>query len=365
MQFIDLVGQYDIYKKEIDERIHQVLISGQYIQGHEVKELEKKLAKYCGAKYCTTVANGTDAIQIALMALDLKVGDEIICPSHTWISTASAAAVLGLKVKFVDVDIDTFNLCTKDLRKKVSDKTKVIIAVSLYGQCPNFDEINKIAEEYSITVIEDAAQSFGSTYKGKNSCNLTSLSTTSFFPTKPLGCYGDGGAVFTSDPALAEKVDMISKNGQKIKHKHEIIGLNSRLDSLQASVLDVKLKYFDLESDLRRKVAKKYDEGLSKFSEKIQIPRINSSNDSVYAQYVIKSDNRDFLKDQLQHKGIPSVVYYPVPIHMQPMFKDSYKALPNTERLMNEMLALPFSSYIKDSDQKKVVQAIDLILSIE
>ena len=180
-----------------------------------------------------------------------------------------------------------------------------------------------------------------------------------------MGCYGDGGAVFTSDPALAEKVDMISKNGQKIKHKHEIIGLNSRLDSLQASVLDVKLKYFDLEIDLRRKVAKKYDEGLSKFSEKIQIPRINSSNDSVYAQYVIKSDNRDFLKDQLQHKGIPSVVYYPVPIHMQPMFKDSYKALPNTEKLMNEMLALPFSSYIKDSDQKKVVQAIDLILSIE
>jgi len=359
MNFIDLVEQYNFYKDDIDKKIKNVLQSGQYIQGQEVKNLEEKLKNYCEAKHCITVANGTDAIQISLMALNLKPGDEIICPSHTWISTASAAAILGLKVRFVDVEIDTFNLCVADLNNKITDKTKVIIAVSIYGQCPNLNQINSIASDNGIIVIEDAAQSFGSTYLGQKSCNITNIATTSFFPTKPLGCYGDGGAIFTSDSDLAERINMISKNGQKIRHRHEIIGMNSRLDSLQAAVLDIKLTNFDNEISLRRQAAKFYDDALEGCSKYIKTPFIDKANKSVYAQYVIKTEKRDELKSILQEKGIPSVVYYPIPVHMQPMFKDSYECLPKTEKLMNEMLALPFSSFIKRSDQEIVVNAIN------
>tara|TARA_B100001059_G_scaffold90944_1_gene89713 strand:- start:2105 stop:3199 length:1095 start_codon:yes stop_codon:yes gene_type:complete len=359
MNFIDLVEQYNFYKDDIDKKIKNVLQSGQYIQGQEVKNLEEKLKNYCEAEHCITVANGTDAIQISLMALNLKPGDEIICPSHTWISTASAAAILGLKVRFVDVELDTFNLCVADLNNKITDKTKAIIAVSIYGQCPNLNQINSIASDNGIIVIEDAAQSFGSTYLGQKSCNITNIATTSFFPTKPLGCYGDGGAIFTSDSDLAERINMISKNGQKIRHKHEIIGMNSRLDSLQAAVLGIKLTNFDNEISLRRQAAKFYDDALEGCSKYIKTPFIDKANKSVYAQYVIKTEKRDELKSILQQKGIPSVVYYPIPVHMQPMFKDSYECLPKTEKLMNEMLALPFSSFIKRSDQEIVVNAIN------
>ena len=359
MNFIDLVEQYNFYKDDIDKKIKNVLQSGQYIQGQEVKNLEEKLKNYCEAKHCITVANGTDAIQISLMALNLKPGDEIICPSHTWISTASAAAILGLKVRFVDVELDTFNLCVADLNNKITDKTKVIIAVSIYGQCPNLNQINSIASDNGIIVIEDAAQSFGSTYLGQKSCNITNIATTSFFRTIPLGCYGDGGAIFTSDSNLAERINMISKNGQKIRHKHEIIGMNSRLDSLQAAVLGIKLTNFDNEISLRRQAAKFYDDALEGCSKYIKTPFIDKANKSVYAQYVIKTEKRDELKSILQEKGIPSVVYYPIPVHMQPMFKDSYECLPKTEKLMNEMLALPFSSFIKRSDQEIVVNAIN------
>ncbi len=359
MNFIDLVEQYNFYKDDIDKKIKNVLQSGQYIQGQEVKNLEEKLKNYCEAEHCITVANGTDAIQISLMALNLKPGDEIICPSHTWISTASAAAILGLKVRFVDVELDTFNLCVADLNNKITDKTKAIIAVSIYGQCPNLNQINSIASDNDIIVIEDAAQSFGSTYLGQKSCNITNIATTSFFPTKPLGCYGDGGAIFTSDSDLAERINMISKNGQKIRHKHEIIGMNSRLDSLQAAVLGIKLTNFDNEISLRRQAAKFYDDALEGCSKYIKTPFIDKANKSVYAQYVIKTEKRDELKSILQQKGIPSVVYYPIPVHMQPMFKDSYECLPKTEKLMNEMLALPFSSFIKRSDQEIVVNAIN------
>jgi UDP-2-acetamido-2-deoxy-ribo-hexuluronate aminotransferase len=358
MNFIDLVEQYRFYKNQIDSKINDVLLSGQYIQGSEVKNLEKELEDYCGARHCISVANGTDAIQIALMALNLKPGDEIICPSHTWISTASAAAILGLKVRFIDVDIDTFNICTDDLKSKITDKTRAIIAVSIYGQCPDINEINSIAIENGIAVIEDAAQSFGSTYLGKKSCNLTDIATTSFFPTKPLGCYGDGGAIFTSDSELAEKINMISKNGQKVRHKHEVIGMNSRLDAIQASILNIKLKNFDNEITLRRQAATYYNNALKEYSGFIQTPIIDNKNESVYAQYVIKSPKRDELKNRLEEKGIPTVIYYPTPVHMQPMFADNYQTLPNTEKLMSEMLALPFSSFIKESDQELVVNAI-------
>ena len=359
MNFIDLKKQYDLYSDDINRSISRVIKSGNFILGDEVKKLEDELSSFCDAKYCIGVANGTDAIQLSLMALNLKEEDEVIVPSHTWISTATAAAVLGLNIRFVDINLETFNICTKDLEKKITPKTKVIIAVSLYGQCADFDSINEIARKKNIVVIEDAAQSFGAKYHEKFSCNLSDIATTSFFPTKPLGCYGDGGAVFTNNDEIAEKVRMISRHGQKTRHHHEILGINSRLDAIQAAILRVKLKYFPDEIKLRQKVASTYNQLILDRLDNISPPMVYENNESVYAQYVIKVPRREHIINELKKEGIPTQIYYPKPIHEQPIFNQHKSVdLPNTLNVKDVGLALPFYPYISIEEQSRVIDAL-------
>src|SRR5690554_2799261 len=263
MQFIDLAAQQARIKQKIDANIQKVLAHGQYILGPEVTELEEKLAAFTGAKYCISVANGTDALQIAQMAFGIGPGDEVITPGFTYIATAETVALLGAKPVYVDVCPKTYNLDPAKLEAAITPKTKAIIPVSLYGQCADFDAINAIAEKYGIPVIEDAAQSFGASYKGKMSCNLSTVATTSFFPSKPLGCYGDGGAIFTNDDELALVMRQIARHGQDRRYHHIRVGVNSRLDTLQAAILLPKLEIFAEEITLRQQVAQRYSQLLS------------------------------------------------------------------------------------------------------
>lgn len=359
MNFIDLKKQYELYSNEINDSISRVIKSGNFILGDEVSKLEDELSLFCDAKYCIGVANGTDAIQLSLMALNLKEEDEVVVPSHTWISTATAAAVLGLNVRFVDINLDTFNICIKDLEKKITPKTKAIIAVSLYGQCADFNAINEIARKNNIVVIEDAAQSFGAKYHHKYSCNLSDIATTSFFPTKPLGCYGDGGAVFTNNEEIADRIRMIARHGQKNRHHHEILGINSRLDAIQAAILRVKLKYFSDEIKLRQQVASIYNKLIVDRLKNITPPKIAENNQSVFAQYVIKVSDREHIINELKQDGIPTQIYYPKPVHQQPIFsKHKEVDLPNTLSIKDVGLALPFYPHMSISDQTRVVDAL-------
>ena len=360
MQFIDLKGQQERIRDNLQTRIQKVLDEGQYIQGPEVRELEARLANYTGAKHCISCANGTDAIQIALMALSVNPGDEVITPGFTYVATAETSAVLGAKPIFVDVRADSFNIDYTKIEAAITDKTKAIIAVSLYGQCADFDEINAIGEKYSIPVIEDAAQSFGASYKGKKSCNLTKIATTSFFPSKPLGCYGDGGAIFTSDDDLALKMKQISVHGQDKKYHHLHVGVNSRLDTLQAAILLAKMDVFDEELQMRQEVAVRYDDLLKKAG--IQTTSVIAShNQSAWAQYTIKIDNRDEIQEKLKAAGIPTMVYYPVPLNHQRAFPDSKCDLPVGDMLSQTVISLPFSPYITAEDQKIVVTSLKQI----
>src|SRR5690554_4140981 len=312
MQFIDLAAQQARIKQKIDANIQKVLAHGQYILGPEVSELEEKLAAFTGAKHCISVANGTDALQIAQMAFGIGIGpgDEVITPGFTYIATAETVALLGAKPVYVDVCPKTYNLDPQKLEAAITPKTKAIIPVSLYGQCADFDAINAIANKYGIPVIEDAAQSFGATYKGKQSCNLSTLSCTSFFPSKPLGCYGDGGAIFTNDDELAIVLRQIARHGQDRRYHHIRIGVNSRLDTLQAAILLPKLEIFAEEIKQRQQIAKRYIELLSNFSvsseDSVATPYIEPHNTSAWAQFTIQVDNRDQVQAKLQAAGIPT-----------------------------------------------------------
>src|SRR5690554_261347 len=306
MQFIDLAAQQARIKQKIDANIQKVLAHGQYILGPEVSELEEKLAAFTGAKHCISVANGTDALQIAQMAFGIGIGpgDEVITPGFTYIATAETVALLGAKPVYVDVCPKTYNLDPQKLEAAITPKTKAIIPVSLYGQCADFDAINAIANKYGIPVIEDAAQSFGATYKGKQSCNLSTLSCTSFFPSKPLGCYGDGGAIFTNDDELAIVLRQIARHGQDRRYHHIRVGVNSRLDTLQAAILLPKLEIFAEEVSLRQQVAAKYDQLLNQAGI-TTTPFVEEHNTSVYAQYTIQVENREQLQAKLSEAGIP------------------------------------------------------------
>ena len=317
---------------------------GQFILGPEVRELEQKLAEYTGSKHCVTVSSGTDSLLIALMALGIGAGDEVITVPYTWISTAEVIALLGAKPVFVDIRPDTWNMDETQVEASITDKTKAIMPVSIYGQCPNMDAINVIAEKYNLPVIEDAAQSFGATYKGKKSCNLSTIGSTSFFPSKPLGCYGDGGALFTNDDELAEKFRWIRVHGQERKHHHPILGLNGRMDTLQAAILLEILDVFCDEVQKREQLGKTYSESLSHI-EGLTTPRIVEHNTSVYAQYTILSECRDEIQQSLKHKNIPSVSYYSVPLHLQPVFKNlGHKVgdFPVAENIGEQVISLPF-----------------------
>ncbi|MEG1203471.1 MAG: DegT/DnrJ/EryC1/StrS aminotransferase family protein, partial [Comamonas sp.] len=292
MDFIDLKTQYQRLKRDIDAGIERVLAHGQYILGPEVAELEEKLAAYTGAKYCISVANGTDALQIAQMALGIGPGDEVITPGFTYIATAETVALLGAKPVYVDVDRHTYNLDPTQLEAAITSRTKAIIPVSLYGQCADYDAINAIAQKHRIPVIEDAAQSFGASYKGKKSCNLTTIACTSFFPSKPLGCYGDGGAIFTNDDELAKAMRQIARHGQDRRYHHVRVGVNSRLDTLQAAILLPKLAVLDEEIAQRQQAAQRYTQLLGQHGISTS-PPIEAYNTSAWAQYTIQVDRRE------------------------------------------------------------------------
>ena len=358
MEFIDLAKQQEQIKQSLNSRLQKVLEHGKYILGPEVDELEEKLASYVGVKYCITCANGTDALQIALMALGIGQGDEVITPGFTYIATAETVALLGGKPKYVDVNPKTYNLSVADLEPAINEKTKAIIPVSLYGQCADFEAIIEIAEKYHLPVIEDAAQSFGASYKGRKSCNLSKVACTSFFPSKPLGCYGDGGAIFTDDPDLATIMRQIARHGQDRRYHHIRVGVNSRLDTLQAAVLLAKFEIFDEEISKRQRIATFYDEKLNAIGISTT-PVIEKHNTSVYAQYTIQVEHRDYLQKELSSMGIPTVVHYPIPLNKQPAVADDSILLPVGDRIAERVLSLPMHPYMTEADVDAVVQAIE------
>jgi len=354
MPFIDLAAQQARIKDKIDAGIQRVLAHGQYILGPEVNELEEKLAAYTGAKYCITCANGTDALQIAQMALGIGPGDEVITPGFTYIATAETVALLGAKPVYVDIDANTYNMDPSLLEAAITPRTKAIIPVSLYGQCADFDAINAIAEKHNIPVIEDGAQSFGATYKGKKSCNLSTIGCTSFFPTKPLGCYGDGGAIFTNDYELATIMRQIARHGQDRRYHHIRVGVNSRLDTLQAAILLPKLELLDEEVELRNEVADNYTRLLNEAGVETT-PFVEEHNTSAWAQYTIRVDDREAVQARLKEAGIPTAVHYPIPLNKQPAVVDHTAALPVGDKVADEVMSLPIHPYLRDTHQTKVI----------
>ncbi|WP_339512622.1 DegT/DnrJ/EryC1/StrS family aminotransferase [Pseudomonas sp. RL_15y_Pfl2_60] len=358
IEFIDLKTQQVRIKQEIDAGIQRVLAHGKYILGPEVDELEEQLAAFVGAKYCITCANGTDALQIAQMALDIGPGDEVITPGFTYIATAETVALLGAKPVYVDIDPRTYNLDPLLIEAAITPKTKAIIPVSLYGQCADFDAINAIAAKYNLPVIEDAAQSFGATYKGRRSCSLTTIACTSFFPSKPLGCYGDGGAIFTNDDELATIIRQIARHGQARRYHHVRVGVNSRLDTLQAAILLPKLQIFSEEIILRNKAASFYSQRINELELTGLTPFVEQHNTSVFAQYTVSLANRSAVQQQLSERGIPTAIHYPLPLNKQPAVADLTKSLPIGDSAAEQVLSLPMHPYISETDQQIVIDAL-------
>ena len=327
------------------------------ILGPEVAELEEKLAAYTGAKHCITVANGTDALQIAQMALGIGPGDEVVMPGFTYIATAETVALLGAKPVYVDIDPRTYNLDSALLEAAITSRTKAIVPVSLYGQCADFDAINAIAAKYRIPVIEDAAQSFGATYKSRKSCNLSTIACTSFFPSKPLGCYGDGGAIFTNDDELAKVMRQIARHGQDRRYHHVRVGVNSRMDTLQAAILLPKLTLLEEEIQCRQKVADWYGELFGQF-EVGGIPVIDSCNNSAWAQYTMRFSFREKVQEKLRVAEIPYSVHYPTPLNKQPAVADLDVQLENGDLMAAQVLSLPMHPYLSKTQVERVVNSI-------
>ena len=363
MEFIDLKAQYQKLKPEIDEAIARVLNHGNFILGPEVEELEDRLANYVGAKHCITVANGTDALQIALMCLGVGPGDEVITPGFTYIATAETVALLGARPVYVDIDERTYNLDPSLLESSITHRTKAIIPVSLYGQCADFDLINAIALRHGVVVIEDAAQSFGASYKGRKSCNLSSIACTSFFPSKPLGCYGDGGAIFTSDDALAKVMRQIARHGQDRRYHHVRVGVNSRLDTIQAAILLQKLKIFDEEIALRQSIATRYSKLFHSLGF-LKYPFVESWNTSAWAQFTVRVSDRENVQSKLRNANIPTAIHYPIPLNKQPAVRDEYVRLPVGDRVAGEVISLPMHPNLDTSDQQSIVSILCEAVSI-
>ena len=357
MQFIDLAAQQARIKDKIDAGIQRVLAHGKYILGPEVTEFEEKLAAFVGAKHCISCANGTDALQIAQMAFGIGSGDEVITPGFTYIATAETVALLGAKPVYVDICPKTYNLDPVKLEAAITPRTKAIIPVSLYGQCADFDAINLIAKKHGIPVIEDAAQSLGATYKGTKSGNLSTVACISFFPSKPLGCYGDGGAIFTNDDELALVMRQIARHGQERRYHHVRVGVNSRLDTLQAAILLPKLEILKEEMGLRQQAAERYDHLLQQAGI-ITTPVVEEHNTSAWAQYTIQVDNREQVQAKLKEAGIPTAVHYPVPLNKQPAVADSTAELPIGDAVAKKVMSLPMHPYLSEKEQNKVVKAL-------
>lgn len=360
--FIDLKAQYRALKPSIDARIHRVLEHGQYIMGPEVAELEGKLAAYTGAKHCLAVASGTEALLIALMALGIKPGDEIITSPFTFVATAEVIVLLGAVPVFVDIEPDSCNIDVKLIEAAITPKTRAIMPVSLYGQPADMDEINAIAARHGLAVIEDAAQSFGAEYKGRKSGDLSTIGCTSFFPSKPLGCYGDGGAIFTRDDNLAKAMREIRVHGQEKRYVHTRIGVGGRMDTLQCAVVLAKLERFDFEVEQRLKIGARYNELLIG-----NIPVVTQRPDrtSVFAQYTVFVENRDQVQEQLKAAGIPTAVHYPIPLNEQPAYRHLCRSdsTPVSRRRAKMVMSLPMSAELSEDDQTRIVKAIVRILA--
>lgn len=363
MQFIDLKAQYNLIENEILQSIKKVLDHGQYIMGPEVSELEKQLAHFVGAKHAIVNASGTDALFMALLALEIQPGDEIITTPFSFFATAEVIALAHAIPVFVDIDPLTYNIDPLKLEAAITKKTKAIMTVNLYGQCADYDAINAIAAKYNLPVIEDAAQSFGATYKGKSSCNVATIGCTSFFPSKPLGGYGDSGACFTNDDAIAQKLIEIRLHGQNARYCHSRIGINGRMDTIQAAILIEKLKLFPGELVKRQQLADNYAKLLSPV---IKTPIIQSHNTSVFAQYTIEVKNREAFQHVMQSLGVPTAVHYPVAMHQQKALSHlNYKEgdFPHAEKASHQVISLPFHPYMQTSEQEKVVSAVKKALA--
>jgi UDP-2-acetamido-2-deoxy-ribo-hexuluronate aminotransferase len=365
MDFIDLKTQYRRIKPAVDARIHKVLDHGAYVMGPEVTELEQVLAKHVDSKHCVSVASGTDALMIALMALDIGPGDEVITAPFTFFASAEVIALVGATPVFVDVDPRTYNLDPAQLEAAITPRTKAVMPVSLYGQCADFDAINAIACKHNLPVVEDAAQSFGATYKGRKSCALSLIGATSFFPSKPLGAYGDGGALFTDDDNLARLMREIRLHGQDRRYHHPRLGLTGRLDSIQAAVLLAKMEIFDDEVAARIRLGARYSELLREsFADKpdaIRIPYVEPFNTCVYAQYTIEVGQRDFFETRMKALGVPTAIHYPIALHLQPVFAHlglREGRFPVSEAAASRVISLPMHPYLTEEQQVEVVRAV-------
>lgn len=359
IEFIDLHAQYDALRDSINGRIQKVLDHGQYIMGPEVAELEEALASYLGVKEAITVASGTEALLISLMAQDIKAGDEIITTPFTFAATVEVIALVGATPVLVDVEPDTYNIDADLVAAAVTDKTRAIMPVSLYGQPANMAELNQIAEKHGLSVIEDAAQSFGATYRDRRSGGLSTIGCTSFFPSKPLGCYGDGGAIFTDDQALATIMREIRTHGQERRYYHTRVGVGGRMDTIQCAVVLAKLERFEWELEQRQLASRRYLQVLGS-SNAVAAPVVRADRTSAWAQFTVQVDNRDAVVEALRAEGIPTAIHYPIPLHMQPAYKNRcrWEALPNAERVAGRVLSLPFHPYISADVQERVASGV-------
>ena len=355
--FIDLKAQYQALKPSIDARIQKVLDHGQYIMGPEVRELEEHLEAYTGARHCITVASGTEALLIALMALGIKPGDEVITTPFTFVATAEVIVLLGAVPVFVDIEEDTCNIDARKIETAITPMTKAIMPVSLYGQPADMDEINAIAARHNLLVIEDAAQSFGAEYKGRKSGNLSTIGCTSFFPSKPLGCYGDGGAIFTNDDDLATAMREVRVHGQERRYVHTRIGVGGRMDTMQCAIVLAKLERFDWEVEQRLKAGARYNELLAG-----KVPTVTQRPDrtSVFAQYTVFVDKRDEVQETLKQAGIPTAVHYPIPLNEQPAYRHLCcpDCSPISQQRARQVMSLPMSACLSESDQNRIVEEL-------
>lgn len=365
MEFVDLKVQYAALRKSMDARIQKVLDHGQFILGPEVAELEQRLAKFTGSRHCITCASGTEALLIALMALDIKPGDEVITTPFTFVATAEMIVLLGATPVYVDIEPDTCNIDARKIEAAVTKRTRAIMPVSLYGQPADMDEINAVAAQHGLAVIEDAAQSFGAIYKGRKSCNLSTIGCTSFFPSKPLGCYGDGGALFTNDDALATAMREIRVHGQSGRYIHTRVGVGGRMDTIQCAVVLSKLERFEWEVSRRMEIGRHYDQLLSESAPDLKLVQVRPDRTSVYAQYTVMTPGRDRLQAQLKQRGVPTAVHYPVPLHQQAAYaRYAHGALPFSESVAAQVISLPMYADLPTSTQQRIVGAVDEALAL-
>jgi UDP-2-acetamido-2-deoxy-ribo-hexuluronate aminotransferase len=365
LEFIDLKSQYAALRDNVDARIRKVLDHGQYILGPEVKELEAALARFTGSRHCITVASGTEALLISLMALDLRPGDEVITTPFTFAATAETIVLAGCKPVFVDIEPDTCNLDAAQLRAKIGPRTKAIMPVSLYGQVADMDEVNTIAAEHGLAVIEDAAQSFGATYRGRRSGALSTFGCTSFFPSKPLGCYGDGGAVFTDDDRLAQACREIRVHGQSARYLHTRLGVGGRLDTIQAAVLLAKLDRFEWEIERRLALGQRYRELLAG-TPGLELLTVRPDRDCVWAQYTVFVPERERVQERLKAQGVPTAVHYPRPLHHQPAYAAHCcpDCCPVSVAAGQRVMSLPMSADLTEAQQDHVVAALRTALAV-